>query len=159
MNTTETGEQAVNQIFHFGVKGMKWGIRRERDSSGPVKTTVSKTRRGKVEISTTGGGKSSASVDAVRAAQASQKLKVSGIKSLSNQELQALTKRAELEGKIRAAQDTPMNKVKKQTQTIQTGTNAVKAVLGATATIAAVYAWHSTPNGKLITGLVKKAVK
>lgn len=159
MSTSERGEQAVNELLHFGVKGMRWGIRNRSDTrSGPVKTSISKTKSGKVEISTTGGGKSTAAVDAVRAAQAQQKLRTSGIKSLSNQELQALTRRAELEAKIAANADTPMNKIKKQTNTINTGTNAVKAVMGVATTAAAVLAYRNTPQGKLIEEAIKKAM-
>ena len=155
----EKGAEAVNELLHFGVRGMKWGIRRNRNvPTGPVKTSITRTDRGRVKITTTGGGKSSASVDAIRYAQAQQKFKKSGIASLSNSELKALTQRAELEGKMNNIADTRINTAKRQLKTIQTGTTAVKTILAAAGTVGAVIAFHNSPNGKLIEGIVKKGL-
>lgn len=65
----------VDEFFaHFGVKGMKWGVRRSRSkSSGPV------------------------SADAARAHALKAQVKTSGTKSLGNEELQHLVTRMNLE--------------------------------------------------------------
>lgn len=65
-----------NELYHYGVKGMKWGVRKSRSSSGK--------KRGK----TYGWSK-----DAKRA----NAIKKKSVKQMSNAELQALNKRMELE--------------------------------------------------------------
>ena len=63
----------VLDLYHFGIKGMRWGIRRNQHKMD------------------------GASDDAKAAAEAKTKVKKSGVKALSNQELQALVKRMNLE--------------------------------------------------------------
>jgi hypothetical protein len=78
-------------LSHFGVKGMKWGVRKDR----PSRVTVSTGPGGRVK--TTGGFDRKPSSDAVRAARLGQRAKKSTVRSLSNDELQALIKRKNLE--------------------------------------------------------------
>lgn len=71
----------VNDFFeHHGIKGMHWGVRRGR-SSEP------------------------ASEDATRAANLKSKVKSSGTKSLSNEELQSLVTRMNLESQFKNLSD------------------------------------------------------
>jgi uncharacterized protein YbjQ (UPF0145 family) len=65
-------------LEHFGVKGMKWGVRKDDALRGS--TSVSEAHE-----------------DAVKAQAAKEKIRVSGVKSLSNTELQALVTRQNLE--------------------------------------------------------------
>lgn len=82
--------QPVNEdLLHYGVKGMKWGVRR------PQEVSV-KTRPGKL-VKTSGGKFHGPSEDAVQARVSKQKVKSSSIDSLSNKELQALVNRMNLE--------------------------------------------------------------
>jgi hypothetical protein len=60
-------------LAHFGVKGMKWGVRRSSSSSVP------------------------ASDDSARASSIKKKVKAGGTKSLSNKEMQDLITRMNLE--------------------------------------------------------------
>ena len=60
-------------LEHFGVKGMRWGVRSKRSASVPT------------------------SDDATRATAIKQKVKVGGTKSLSNKEMQDLVTRMNLE--------------------------------------------------------------
>ena len=83
-------------LSHYGVKGMKWGVRkRDRGSNGPVKVRTSHKPGGRVK--TKGGENQKASPDAVRAAVARQKARKSTTDSLSNKELQDLVTRMNLE--------------------------------------------------------------
>jgi hypothetical protein len=63
-------------LKHYGVKGMKWGVRR-KNTGGPV------------------------SPEAAAAAKARQKAKESGVQSLSNKEMQALVTRMSLEKQLK----------------------------------------------------------
>ena len=83
-------------LAHYGVKGMKWGVRkRDKAPQGPADIEV-KAKPGKA-IKTKGGERHGASEDAIAKAVLKQKAKASTIDSLSNEELQALTKRLQLE--------------------------------------------------------------
>jgi hypothetical protein len=81
-------------MFHYGTKGMRWGVRKKSDS-GPVDVSV-KTKPGR-QVKATGGAKHPPSEDAVSAATLHQKAKKSTTDSLSSKELQALVNRMNLE--------------------------------------------------------------
>jgi hypothetical protein len=71
-----THQDQVEEILeHFGVKGMRWGVRKSHD----------------------GGHGSGASDDHTNAANARAKAKKGGVKSLSNKELQDMITRMNLE--------------------------------------------------------------
>lgn len=81
-NLAQGEEFAGGFLSHFGVKGMRWG-RRNSDSAGGSEGASSK--------------KDSDSDDFVRTAAVAVKAKASGIRSLSNRELQDLVTRLNLE--------------------------------------------------------------
>ena len=101
-------QEVVNHILsHHGVKGMKWGVRRSisqlRSESNSPEVSV-KTRSSpqtKTTIRTRGGRGLPAHPDAVAAKVVTQKLKKSGMHTLSNQELQSLANRTNLEQQIK----------------------------------------------------------
>lgn len=69
-------EEPIESLYHYGVPGMRWGVRRKRDTAGATKKR-----------------KSQGSSDY----QKSRKLKRRGSKNLSTQELKELTQRLQLE--------------------------------------------------------------
>jgi len=73
-------ETLEETLAHFGIKGMKWGVRRPVGSSGRVE-----------------GGAHGSSSDAERAKEYHTRAKTQGTHVLSNQELQHLTNRLNLE--------------------------------------------------------------
>lgn len=85
-----------NVLEHFGRKGMRWGVRTE-SSSGPQAVTV--RDKGK-KLKTSGGAGHPAHADALRARTLGQVGKKSGLKALSNQELQAYSQRLNLEQNV-----------------------------------------------------------
>lgn len=89
----EGREFAGEFLEHYGVKGMKWGVRK-RDKN-PVDVSV-KTRPGK-KVKTKGGENYTPSEDAIRAATLRRVAKKSTTDSLSNKELQEAIARMNLE--------------------------------------------------------------
>ena len=80
-------------LSHHGVKGMRWGVRRKA-TVGPQEVIVSDKRK---KIKTKGGAGHPAHEEAVRARTSAQIARKSGVKALSNQELEAYNRRLNLE--------------------------------------------------------------
>ena len=98
-----------NELYHYGVKGMKWGIRRTPAQLGHKKNN--KTR---------GWSK-----DAKRA----NAIKKKSVKQMSNQELRELNKRMQLEREYNQLNPS----------SIQRGLKVAGTVVGAMGTAAALY--------------------
>lgn len=97
-------------LEHYGVKGMKWGVRKESSGSGgsggrvaewnakrKAPTDVQTTQKPGQFVRSTGGRNQSASSDAVVAQTYRQKARASTTDALSNKELQDLVQRMNLE--------------------------------------------------------------
>jgi len=82
-----------DHLSHYGVKGMRWG--RRKDDGLPSAVTLSSTP-GK-RVTAVGGKNLPASDDAKAAASARQTAKLSTVDALSNKELQGLVTRLNLE--------------------------------------------------------------
>jgi len=83
-------------LAHYGVKGMRWGVRRRSTSSGPTGHVTIKAIPGhKIKVS--GGSGVKISEDAVRAVANRQVAKKSGTHALPNDELKALVTRMQME--------------------------------------------------------------
>lgn len=89
----DTAGVVENLLAHHGVKGMRWGLRRKA-TVGAQEVIVSDKRK---RLKTSGGAGHPASSDAVRARTIGQVGKKSGLKALSDKELQDYTKRLNLE--------------------------------------------------------------
>lgn len=75
-------ERGLEVLEHHGIKGMKWGVRRSGGSGSSGGHA---------------GGGHSTSADAAKAHELASRAKTSGTHTLSNQELEHLTKRMNLE--------------------------------------------------------------
>lgn len=82
-------------LEHFGVKGMRWGVRKAREVSAPQLQRHTKT--GKIRV--VGGKGQPAHNDAKRAAILGQVAKASGTHALSNDEMKLLLTRLDLESR------------------------------------------------------------
>jgi len=97
-------EDPVEKVLaHYGVKGMRWGVRKRRDtgdsSSGPPSGhTVVKVKASPGKSPKTSGGQGvDIHPDAVRAVVNKQIARASGVHALPNDELKALVTRMQLE--------------------------------------------------------------
>lgn len=96
-----TTDERVDELFleHFGVKGMRWGVRKERSVSTDVHKDVGVVRR-QTKVRAAGGESHPATEDAIKAAVQKQKLKKSGPAALTTPELRELATRLQLEGQV-----------------------------------------------------------
>lgn len=92
----ELGEEFLS---HYGVKGMQWGVRRERAVTTQTHIDTGLRKR-KTKVQAKGGEAHPAHGDAIKAAVAKQKLKKSGTDALSTQELRDLANRLQVENQV-----------------------------------------------------------
>lgn len=85
-----------NVLEHYGVKGMKWGVRRTPEQLGRARA-ARKAKKAEAKKQKAADRNRPASEDAVKAATYRRVAKNAGTASLSNQELDALLKRMKLE--------------------------------------------------------------
>lgn len=85
-------------LEHFGVKGMKWGVRKDRGGSSGPQAVVTRSKPGQ-RVTASGGGGRLPHEDAKRAVALAQKAKSSTTHSLSNEELKDLLTRLDLESR------------------------------------------------------------
>ena len=88
------------ELKHYGVKGMKWGVRKDESSatSGPQPVVITQKRPGTFAKASGGGGHQMTD-DAVNSLSIRQKAKTSTTDSLSNAELKQVVERMQLEQK------------------------------------------------------------
>jgi len=106
---SDQARTGLDFLEHFGVRGMRWGYR--KDESGPsLVTTQTHTRaraniagtKTKTKVKAKGGEGHAAHPDAIAAATKKQKLKKSGVAALSDQELRDVISRAQLESQAQS---------------------------------------------------------
>lgn len=96
--STTAKEAIENVLTHFGVKGMKWGVRRKA-TVGPQEVIVRDARLSPItkRVRTTGGGGRTTHPEAASAYKIGQISKKSGFKALSNKDLEDYNRRLNLE--------------------------------------------------------------
>ena len=112
-----------DELEHYGIKGMKWGVRKNRvsgPSSAPAKS------------------KSTMSPDVKRVSEIKAKVKAKGRDSLTNDEMQDLVKRMNLEQQYGNLNP---SKAKK-------GMDYLKTTAGVLGTVGSIYAFSKSPLAK-----------
>lgn len=119
-------------LAHFGILGMKWGVRRAIGPDGLVRKTLGINQPRHEDYTT------------------ARKLKKKGYKNLSTKELQVLNQRLQLEKNHRQL----------RTDDTLRGLDVVKTVTTVGTSLAALYALSTTPLGQSIKQVIlKKAVE
>jgi len=121
-----------NTLQHFGIRGMKWGIRRFQNPDGTL-TPAGKERYRKKGYSD----------DYITA----RSLKGKGYKKLSDRDLKRVVKRLDTEKRFR---ELSINEYAK-------GMEVAKMILSVGTTIAGIYGLSQTPLGKAIQGRLTKS--
>lgn len=137
MSQIELGRSFLTgEVTHYGVKGMHWGVRKSGSGgkgSAPAAKAAPKPRL---------------SADARAAENAFAKINRTGTGSLSNQELQGLVNRLNLEQQYSRLM-TPSSGGK-QANELERGHAAVKQMLGIGKTINDVHKFMKSPAGKAL---------
>ena len=123
MSQTANFERENDELEHYGIKGMKWGVRKNRvsgPSSAPAKS------------------KSTISPDVKRVSEIKSKVKSKGRDSLSNDEMKDLVKRMNLEQQY---SNLNPSKAKK-------GMDYLKTAAGVLGTVGSIYAFSKSPLAK-----------
>lgn len=91
-------EGSVDDILaHYGVKGMKWGVRKDRSGSSQGPLAKRKAKRAEAKAQKEADRARPDSEDATNANQIKRTAKNAGLSKLSNQELETVIKRMRLE--------------------------------------------------------------
>lgn len=85
-------------LEHYGVKGMRWGIRKDRRSrAAPAETDVKVVIKPGKKLKVTGGKNQPPAEDVIRTSVTKQRIKKSGTQAVESKELQELVNRMNLE--------------------------------------------------------------
>ena len=125
----DLGIEVPGELKHYGVKGQKWGVVRDRGPNGRVKKTVSSDY------------------------QESRVSKKKSQSEMSNAELKRLNERLQLEKTNRELQS------RGSLQKIKAGTQAAGTILAVGATVTTAYNFVKSPAGQAIINGVKKTLE
>lgn len=129
MSQIARGSAAVDELIHYGVKGMKWGVRKSDSVSGG----------------------STRSEDAREFERNTRRIQAHGTRSLSNRELQSVLIRMNMENQYH-------NMLGQNRDLLDSGQQTAKKIIGLGKTIEDARKFLNTPTGQLIKkGLVTAA--
>lgn len=135
-------ESTATWLEHYGIRGMKWNVR--RDNGGSAVEVSTKTYPGK-KVVAKGGTNQSPSADAIRVAASKQIAKKSTTDALSTKELQDLVNRMNLE-----QQYSRLTSTKGFVDKLDNDKKKVDKIMGAAQTANNVMTFMNSPMGKML---------
>lgn len=144
-------------LEHFGIKGMRWGVRtRSRGSGGSTSSgssghNISLDKHGRMVVDNTKGH--GPSQDAMRAAAVKAVAKGSGLHAISNNDLQHLVTRMNLEqqySRLTEGPSKPTKSAKIIGKTLKNGHNFVRQTLGVAKTVKEIHDFKNSDFGKML---------
>lgn len=118
------------ELFHYGIKGMKWGVRRKRGDDGRVNASPAPRPRGSADYEET------------------RRVQQKPVYKMSNQELQRVNQRLQLERQYNQL----------TSSSIQSGEAHVKKALSTITLANNVYSAYKSPVGQMVVKTVKNQV-
>lgn len=136
---TDSGGSMNDNLKHAGIKGMQWGVRKKRDMPGETggkkpKTEANESARLKKNMPGETGGKQPRKMSADAKEVAGLKAKRAG--ELSNEELQKIAKRMELEKRYKDLNPTKVAKGKKKIEGVFSGVAKTAGIIGSVTVLA-----------------------
>jgi hypothetical protein len=137
---SETGGSMDNQIKHAGVPGMKWGVRNKRDMPGETggkkpKAMSTEPVRKKRDMPGETGGKKPRKISSD--AKEVTSLRKKHVTELSNEELQKVSRRLDLEKRYKDLNPSKVTKGKKTVEGVFSAAGRTAGVIGTVAALAA----------------------
>ena len=133
-------------LEHYGVKGMKWGVRMERKPRNPEPVKI--VEKPGMRMRAVGGRNLRAHSDAKEALASRTKARRSGLDSLSTKELGTLVKRMQLEQQYNSISS------QRNVSTVKRGERILKRGVELGRTAHEVYAMVNSPAVKKLAGLM-----
>jgi hypothetical protein len=149
----------MSELEHHGIKGMKWGVRRNKvelqtkgvNIDGERSTVTLNPKTGRI-VSASPTLRAKPSEDAVRAKVAKARVKSQSLDTLSNQELQQLVNRMNLEQQYSRLVTNPQSGA-----SLSEGHKKVKEILGLGNTVNEAIKFKNSPAGKALSLALKTA--
>jgi len=98
---SDTAAAGRQFLAHYGVKGMRWGVRKDVSTGVESKGVTNAGLTGRTKVVAKGGKGQEATQEALALGQKKQILKKSGVHALSNQELREMAERMRLEVEVK----------------------------------------------------------
>lgn len=156
MENVLPNENVEQVLQHWGIKGMRWGVRRTEKALAANKRDVADLKKHgykkEAEAVAKVGQKLQAKLDKKKGSedyQKAQQLKSKGYKNLSDKELKDLTTRMNLERNFRDLKSSDQ----------QRGLDFVKTITAVGTTMAGFYALSQTPLAKDIGKAISTSLK
>lgn len=155
MKTDETQKMIDESLKHFGILGMRWGVRRDRTTLARIagRPVVVRRAEPKKQIKTAGGSGHPPSEEAIKTAMTKQKARASGTQALTAEEMKDALKRMKLEQEFKQVSSNYNPGVVKR------GQAWIKELLSIGQSSEDLKKFSNTPLGKAIKGEFEKTAK